>query len=72
MDELISYGVLAVALFLIIVTCIAGGVLYGLYMVVTAIITGNYTTVVQPLLFLIVLTLAYGSAGILMVKLGII
>ena len=72
MDELVTFGVLAVALFFIIVACVAGGVLYGLYVVVTAIINGNYTTVVQLLLFLIVLTLAYGGAGILMVKLGII
>jgi hypothetical protein len=72
MDELITYGVLAVTLFFIIVACITGGVLYIFYMVVTAIITGNYTTVVQPLLVLIILTLAYGGAGILMVKLGII
>ncbi len=72
MDDLITYGVCAIALFYLIVACIVGSVLYGLYMIVTAFISGNYTPIVQPLLGVMLLLLAYGGAGILLAKLSII
>jgi hypothetical protein len=72
MDELVTYGVLAVALFYIIIAGIAGSVLYGLSILITALITGDYTPVVQPLLSVIILASAYGGAGFLLAKLGII
>lgn len=47
MDDLVRYGVLAVALFYVILAGIAVGVLYGLYILAMAFVTGNYTTVFQ-------------------------
>ena len=72
MDDLVTYGVLAVVLFYIIIAGIAGGVLYGLSILINALITGDYTPVVQPLLAVIILASAYGGAGLLLAKLGII
>jgi len=72
MDDLITWGICAVALFFIIIIGIAGGVLYGFSIVIAALITGNYTPVVQPLRAVILLLLAYGGVGLLLAKLGII
>jgi hypothetical protein len=72
MDDLVTYGVLAVVLFYIIIAGIAGGVLYGLSILINALITGDYTPVVQPLLAVIILASAYGGVGLLLAKLGII
>jgi hypothetical protein len=72
MDDLITWGICAVALFFIIIIGIAGGVLYGFSMVIAALTTGNYTPVVQPLRAVILLLLAYAGAGLLLAKLGII
>jgi hypothetical protein len=72
MDELVTYGILAVALFYAIIAGIAGGVLYGLSILITALITGDCTLVVQLLLAVIILASSYGGAGLLLAKLGII
>jgi hypothetical protein len=72
MDDLVTYGVLAVVLFYIIIAGIAGGVLYGLSILINALITGDYTPVVQSLLAVIILASAYSGAGLLLAKLGII
>lgn len=72
MDELVTYGIIAVILFYIIIAGITGGVLYGLSILITALITGDYTPVVQLLLVVIIPASAYVGAGLLLAKIGII
>jgi len=72
MDDLITSGVLAVALFYLIIAGIAAGALYGLYLLVVTLMAGNYAVVLQPLFNMGILALAYLGAGALLQKLGII
>jgi hypothetical protein len=72
MDDLVTCGVLAVALFYLIIAGIAAGAVYGLYILVVTLIAGNYPVVIQPLLIIGILALAYWGAGALLQKLGII
>lgn len=72
MDDLITCGVLAVALFYLIIAGISAGAVYGLYIMVVTLIAGNYQVVLQPLLIIGILALAYWGAGALLQKLGII
>ena len=72
MDDLITCGVLAVALFYLIIAGIAAGALYGLYFLVVTLMAGNYAVVLQPLFIMGILALAYWGAGALLQKLGII
>lgn len=72
MDDLVRYGVLAVALFYVILAGIAAGVLYGLYILAMAFVTGNYTTVFQALPPLVILVLIYGVTGRILKRQGII
>jgi hypothetical protein len=72
MDDLITCGVLAVALFYLIIAGIAAGALYGLYVLVVTLMAGNYAVVLQPLFIMGIFALAYWGAGALLQKLGII
>jgi hypothetical protein len=72
MDDLVRYGVLSVALFYVILAGIAAGVLYGLYILAMAFVTGNYTTVLQVLPLLVILVLIYGVTGRILKRRGII
>jgi hypothetical protein len=72
MDNLITCGVLAVALFYLIIAGIAAGALYGLYLLVVTLMAGKYAVVLQPLFMMGILALAYLGAGALLQKLGII
>lgn len=72
MDDLVTCGVLAVALFYLIIAGIAAGAVYGLYILVVTLIAGNYPGVIQPLLIIGILALVYRGAGALLQKLGII
>jgi hypothetical protein len=72
MDDLVRYGVLSVALFYVILAGIAAGVLYGLYILAMAFMTGNYTTVLQVLPPLVILVLIYGVTGHILKRRGII
>ena len=72
MDDLVQYGVLAVALFYVILAGIAAGVLCGLYILTMAFVTGNYTMVLQALRPLVILVLIYWVAGCILKRRGII
>ncbi len=72
MDDLVRDGVLAVALFYVILAIIAAGVLYGLYILTMAFVTGNYTTVLQALTPLVILVLIYGVAYLILKRREII
>ena len=72
MDNLITCGVLAVALFYLIIVGIAAGALYGLYFLVVTLMAGKYAMVLQPLFMMGILALAYLGAGALLQKLGVI
>jgi hypothetical protein len=72
MDDLITCGILAVALFFLMISGIMGGLLYCMYIVITALITGNYTRLVWPLLVIVILVLSYGITGVLLAKLEFI
>jgi len=72
MDNLISWGVLAVALFFLVIAGIAAGVLYGFYIITVALMAARYTVVLQSILIIVLFALLYGGAGFLLIKLGII
>lgn len=72
MDDLVRYGVLAVALFYGILAGIAAGVLYGLYILAMAFVTGNYSTLIGVLIPLMVLGFIYGVVYLILKRLGIL
>jgi hypothetical protein len=72
MDNLISWGVLAVALFFLVIAGIAAGVLYGFYIITGALMAARYAVVLQSVLIIVLIALVYGGAGFLLKKLNII
>ncbi|WAC05577.1 MAG: hypothetical protein OS112_02825 [Methanoregula sp.] len=72
MDNLVKYGVIAVVLFYLSITAIAAGVLYGLYILALAYVTGNFAKVLEFLPPVVTFALAYGLTGLALKKLGII
>ena len=72
MDDLVRYGVLAVALFYGILAGITAGVLYGLYILAMAFVTGNYATVFVILIPLMVLGFIYGVVYLILKRFGIL
>jgi hypothetical protein len=72
MDNLISWGVLAVALFFLVIAGIAAGVLYGSYIITVALMAARYAMVLQSFLIIVLIALVYGGTGFLLIKLGII
>jgi hypothetical protein len=72
MDNLISWGVLAVALFFLVIASIAAGVLYGSYIITVALMAARYAMVLQSFLIIVLIALVYGGTGFLLIKLGII
>jgi hypothetical protein len=72
MDELVQYGVIAVALFYVILAGIAMGILCGLYIFTMAFITGNYTIILQVLWPFAILVIIYSIAGCILKRRGII
>lgn len=72
MDNLVRYGVLAVALFYLSIAAIAAGVLYGLYILALACATGNFAPVITALPPVIAFACAYGLTGLVLKKMDII
>jgi hypothetical protein len=72
MDDLVRYGVLAVALFYLCIAGIAAGVLYGLYSLALAFFSGNYSTVIGILIPVIALGVIYGVAYLVLKRRGIL
>ena len=72
MDDLVGYGVLAVALFYLCIAGIAARVLYGLYSLALAFFLGNYSTVIGILIPVIALGVIYGVAYLVLKKQGIL
>lgn len=72
MDDLIIYGTLAVAVFYIMLASLGAGVVYGAYLVLVAVGTGNIALVAGPALIIGILALIYGCTGLVLAKLGII
>ena len=72
MDDLVGYGVLAVALFYLCIAGIAAGVLYGLYSLALASFSGNYSTVIRILIPLMVLGVIYVVAYLVLKRRGIL
>ena len=72
MDDLVGYGLLAVALFYLCIAGIAAGVLYGLYYLTLAFFSGNYSTVIGILIPVIALGVIYGVAYLVLKRRGIL
>jgi hypothetical protein len=72
MDSLIVYGILAVAVFYLVIAGSAVVVMYGAYVLVMAVITGNITPVVDPALVIGMFALTYGCIGLVLAQLRVI
>jgi len=72
MDDLIIFGVLAVAIAYLVIVGFAIGVIYGLYLLITAITMGDFTFLLKILVFGGLIGFAYGCIGIILSKIGVI
>jgi hypothetical protein len=72
MDSLIAYGILAVAVFYLIIAAGAAALVYGAYLLFMVVVTGNISPVVDPAVIIIILTLTYGCIGGVLARLRVI
>jgi len=72
MDDLIIFGVLAVTIAYLVIVGFAMGVIYGLYLLITALAMGNFTFLLKILVFVGLIVFVYGCIGIILSKISVI
>lgn len=72
MDSLIAYGIVAVAVFYLVIAAGAAVLVYGAYLLFMAVLTGNITPVAGPAAIIGILALTYGCIGGVLAHLRVI